>query len=263
LEILAPQHSGVNGKTPFPSTLEPLPTETYPLPMLRGLVLIFFIWAGLGSTRADDIVLISGGPALRSHELFKLNTHDRYWGNFVDSALARVKELRNEFGPAGKITWLVFRPGYLRRGTEENQNYLKILEERGQLHGLTPIYFDDKEQLFTLLRRHGSPEHPRIARLEYYGHSNKKCWMFDYSNRVDGGAIETQVVHVDDLENISGSSFTPNAICVSYGCHSGEEFSQRWRMIVGRPMVGAVGKTDYSAGGMPKLSEGKGGSWAY
>ena len=34
-------------------------------------------------------------------------------------------------------------------------------------------------------------------------------------------------------------------------------------MIVGRPMVGAVGKTDYSAGGMPKLSEGKGGSWAY
>ena len=44
---------------------------------------------------------------------------------------------------------------------------------------------------------------------------------------------------------------------------SGEEFSQRWRMIVGRPMVGAVGKTDYSEGGIPKLSTGKGGTWAY
>jgi len=34
-------------------------------------------------------------------------------------------------------------------------------------------------------------------------------------------------------------------------------------MIVGRPMVGAVGKTDYSDGGMPKLSTGKDGSWVY
>jgi len=227
------------------------------------LVLALCALVAASQTRANDIVLISGGPALRSHERYKPNTHDRYWANFVDSALARVKELRQELGPDDRLTWLVFRPGYVRRGVEEKQDYIKTLEERGQLHGLTPIYFDDKHQLFTLMRRDGSPERPKISRLEYYGHSNKKCWMFDYSNRVDGGAIDPLVVHVDDLENISGSSFTPNATCVSYGCHSGEEFSQRWRMIVGRPMVGAVGKTDYSAGGMPKLSEGKGGSWVY
>ncbi len=231
--------------------------------MAAYLVLALCAFISLSQTQANDTVLISGGPALRSHERYKPNTHDRYWANFVDSALARVKELRQELGPNDRLTWLVFRPGYVRRGMEEKQDYLKILEERGQQHGLTPIYFDDKHQLFTLLRRDGSPERPKISRLEYYGHSNKKCWMFDYSNRVDGGAIEPLVVHVDDLENISGSSFTPNATCVSYGCHSGEEFSQRWRMIVGRPMVGAVGKTDYRAGGMPKLSEGKGGSWAY
>ena len=211
---------------------------------------------------ANDIVLISGGPALRSHERYKPNTHDRYWANFIDSALARVEELHKEL-PNDRITWLVFRPGYVTRGEDDKQDYFKIIEERGGKHGLVPIYFDNKDQFFTLLRRDGSPERPKIARLEYYGHSNKKCWMFDYSNRVDGGAIEPLVVHVDDLEKISGSSFTPNATCVSYGCHSGEEFSQRWRMIVGRPMVGAVGKTDYSAGGMPKLSEGKGGSWVY
>ena len=178
--------------------------------MMRLPIFLCLILMATVPTRAEDIVLISGGPALRSHERFKINTHDRYWGNFVDSALARVKELRKEL-PNDRITWLVFRPGYIRRGNEEKQDYLKILEERGQLHGLTPIYFDDKEQLFTLLRRDGSPERPKIARLEYYGHSNKKCWMFDYSNRVDGGAIESQVVHVDDLENISSSSFTPNA----------------------------------------------------
>ena len=214
-------------------------------------------------TFADDIVLISGGPALRSHERFKSSSHDRYWANFIDSALARVMELRKELGTKDRLTWLVFRPGYVTRGAEYKQDYFKIIEERGTKHGLVPIYFDDKTQLFTLLRRDGSPERPKISRLEYYGHSNKKCWMLDYSNRIDGGAIEPLVVHVDDLDNISGSSFTPNATCVSYGCHSGEEFSQRWRMTVGRPMVGAVGKTDYSAGGMPKLSEGKAGSWVY
>ncbi|MCX6935611.1 MAG: hypothetical protein NTZ01_05410 [Verrucomicrobia bacterium] len=212
---------------------------------------------------ASDIVLISGGPALRSFEKFRTASHDKYWGNFIDAAVSRAKELKSGLKPGDPIVWLVFRPSYLRRTEEDQQDYLKILEERGQIVGIAPIYVDNKDQLFALLRRDGSKDKPKISRLEYFGHSNKKCWMFDYSNRVDGGALEPLVLHVDDLDNISGSSFTSDAECVSYGCHSGEEFSQRWRMIVGRPMVGAVGKTDYSDGGIPKLSTGKGGSWAY
>ncbi|NBS13671.1 MAG: hypothetical protein EBT57_02485 [Verrucomicrobia bacterium] len=213
--------------------------------------------------QAHDVVLISGGPALRSFEKFKKASHDKYWGNFIDSALTRAGELRKDLKLGDQIVWFVFRPGYSSRSLEDQQDYLQILEERAAKVGLTPVYFDNKSQLFTLLRRDGSAEKPKISRLEYFGHSNKKCWMFDYSNRVDGGALEPLVIHVDDLEKISGSSFTPNAECVSYGCHSGEEFSQRWRMVVGRPMVGAVGKTDYSDGGMPKLSNGKEGSWVY
>ena len=225
---------------------------------------IILVWILTSLTlQAHDVVLISGGPALRSFEKFKKASHDKYWGNFIDSALTRAAELRKSLGAGDQIVWLVFRPSYTSRSAEDQQDYLKLLEERGAKVGLTPIYFDNKDQLFTLLRRDGSAEKPKISRLEYFGHSNKKCWMFDYSNRVDGGALEPLVVHVDDLERISGSSFTPNAECVSYGCHSGEEFSQRWRMVVGRPMVGAVGKTDYSDGGMPKLSNGKEGSWVY
>ena len=213
--------------------------------------------------QAHDVVLISGGPALRSFEKFKKASHDKYWGNFIDSALTRAEELKKDLKPGDEIVWLVFRPSYTSRTAEDQSEYLKLIEERGAKIGLSPTYFDNKTQLFTLLRRDGSKEKPKISRLEYFGHSNKKCWMFDYSNRVDGGALEPLVVHVDDLDKISGSSFTSNAECVSYGCHSGEEFSQRWRMIVGRPMVGAVGKTDYSDGGMPKLSNGKEGSWVY
>ena len=82
-------------------------------PILLGLMILL-----AGSLRGEDIVLISGGPALRAHERFKVNTHDRYWGNFIDSALARVQELRKEL-PNDRVTWLVFRPGYVRRGAEE------------------------------------------------------------------------------------------------------------------------------------------------
>lgn len=212
---------------------------------------------------AHDIVILSGGPALRSFEKYRTASHDKYWGNFVDSALERIKVLQATQKPEDRFVWLVFRPAYLRRGHEDKQDYLKLLEERAAVLGITPIYFENKNQLFTLLRRDGTADHPKISRLEYFGHSNKKCWMFDYSSHVDGGALEPLVLHVDDLDQISGSSFTTDAECVSYGCHSGEEFSQRWRMIVGRPMVGAVGKTDYSDGGLPKLSEGKGGTWVY
>ena len=215
------------------------------------------------SAQASEVILISGGPAVRSFEKFKSNSHDKYWGNFIDSALQRVKDLQKEGKNKDKVVWLVFRPSYLSRGREDGQDYLKILEERGALVGAQPIYFDNKNQLLLLLRRDGSIEKPKISRLEYFGHSNKKCWMFDYSNRIDGGALEPLVLHVDDLSQISSSSFTPDAECISYGCHSGEEFSQRWRMIVGRPMIGAVGKTDYSDGGMPKITEGKGGTWVY
>ena len=230
---------------------------------MRSLAFLLAGWLMSLPVQAHDVVLISGGPALRSFEKYKKASHDKYWGNFIDSALTRAAELKKELPPGDQIVWLVFRPSYVSRTREDEQDYLKVIEERGARVGVTPIYLDNKSQLFTLLRRDGSAEKPKISRLEYFGHSNKKCWMFDYSNRVDGGALEPLVVHVDDLEKISGSSFTPNAECVSYGCHSGEEFSQRWRMAVGRPMVGAVGKTDYSDGGMPKLSNGKEGSWVY
>ena len=81
------------GIPPNPTALEPLPRKTY-FPMMRIPIFLGLILCAAIPVRAEDIVLISGGPALRSHERFKPNTHDRYWGNFVDSALARVKELR-------------------------------------------------------------------------------------------------------------------------------------------------------------------------
>ncbi len=92
------------------------------LPILCGLSLLSL------PLQAHDIVLISGGPALRSFEKYKKASHDKYWGNFIDSALARAEELKKDLKAEDKIVWLVFRPSYVSRTTEDQQDYFKIIE---------------------------------------------------------------------------------------------------------------------------------------
>ena len=50
------------------------------------------------------------------------------------------------------------------------------------------------------------------------------------------------------------------ATCQSYGCHTGESMSQVWKSKLGTTLIGARGKTDYTAlssGRLPTVS----GSW--
>ncbi|MEI7693073.1 MAG: hypothetical protein WCJ27_01245, partial [Verrucomicrobiota bacterium] len=123
---------------------------------MRFWLLLALLALATPTAQAHDIVLISGGPALRSFERYRTASHDKYWGNFIDSAILRAKELQLTVAPTDQIVWLVFRPSYQRRSQEDQDDYLKILEERGLKAGITPIYFDNKTQLFTLLRRDGS-----------------------------------------------------------------------------------------------------------
>jgi hypothetical protein len=55
--------------------------------------------------------------------------------------------------------------------------------------------------------------------------------------------------------------FAPKALVKSWGCHTGESMSKKWRRATGVPMVGAVGKTDYSVmyrnEWLPGLSRGR------
>ena len=46
-----------------------------------------------------------------------------------------------------------------------------------------------------------------------------------------------------------------DAVCKSWGCHSGELYSKWWKNEFDVAMTGAVGKTDFSHGGLPALSD--------
>ncbi len=60
----------------------------------------------------------------------------------------------------------------------------------------------------------------------------------------------------------AGDDFARDAVCKSWGCHSGEMYSQWWKSEFGVPMIGAIGKTDFAHGGLPMLSDASTGKWA-
>jgi len=204
-------------------------------------------------------IFVSGGPSLRTFERFKDNPHDRFWGNFITSGVARYQEIKAEIGEQ-PFTWLIYKPGYLSRAEESGHDLIAEVETMIQPTGARIVWFHSRDELIDYLHEGQDRSSLKIGRLEYFGHSNKRNWCFDYSNAIDGAVIESGCLHVDHLDGIRRSIFADAAYTRSWGCHSGEEFSQAWLKQTGVPMWGAIGKTDYSNGAVPVIST-PGGSW--
>lgn len=211
-----------------------------------------------------EYIVISGGPSLIEWEKFKKVPHDHWWANFVRAARIRLGELRERNGDDALVTWLVYKPGYVRRGTrQEKRDLLSDIKSVQQKYRLNLVYFDSQQQLLDYLNG-GTTQHPRtvwkIANLEYFGHSNRACFMFDYSNQIDTGSKAW--LHETELNRINRAIFTSRAFIKSWGCHTGESMSRLWRKATGQPMIGAVGTTDYSGsddpGWHPKLGNSDG-----
>jgi hypothetical protein len=202
---------------------------------------------------------VSGGPALRFYENEKELDHDKYFANFIDAAIFKIRHLQAEIRRGDLLTWLVYRPGYITRSKEQGIDALGFIRDKANSAPPTRLlWFDNTEQLINYLNRGQDRRKIKIASFDFFGHSNKKCFMFDYSNEYDGKSID--FLHERDLSRIRSDIFTEDAQAKSWGCHSGESYSQVWRQRFGFPMIGAVGKTDYSKGGWPILSS-KGGRW--
>jgi len=208
-----------------------------------------------------EFIIVSGGPSLIEWEKYKSVPHDRWWGNFIRTARVRIQELRKEYGYDARITWLVYRPGYVRRGQrQDNRDLISLIKSVEEKYKVNLVWFEDGDQVVDYLNS-GMPRNIwKIANFEYFGHSNRACFMFDYSNEIDTGSKSW--LHEDELHRIRRGIFADGALVKSWGCHTGESMSQKWRQATGVRMLGAVGKTDYSNGEVPFLSS-TGGRWAY
>ncbi|MDR2462921.1 MAG: hypothetical protein LBD30_03975 [Verrucomicrobiales bacterium] len=214
---------------------------------------------GAAAARADEHVIVSGGCALTYFEKHKPKPHDKYWGNFIDAAAARIAQIQP--APGDQITWLVYRPAYAARGREENANLLAAIRLKATQTRARLFWFDSQPELLNHLNKGADRDRVKIARFEYFGHSNMLCLMFDYSNGLDGAAFASGILHQNDLGKINRAIFAKTARAQSWGCHSGESYSAEWKKRTGIPMVGAIGKTDYSRGGLPFLSSPN-GKWS-
>lgn len=229
------------------------------LPLL-GRVLAACLALGGAALQADparEVVIISGGVSLSKWEHYKPQPHDNWWMNFVRAARIRIQQVR-EADPEAQVTWLVFRPAYLRRAQEEKKDLVKLIDSVRDAYHVRRVYFSTADELFAYLNTGRDREKVKISNLEYFGHSNKACWMFDYSNFVDSASKVW--LHEDDLPKLRPGILTRDAFAKSWGCHTGESMSRHFLQATGVRMWGAVGKTQYRTDELPMLAE-KSGSW--
>lgn len=213
-------------------------------------------------------IFVSGGPALRAWETLRKDTdqHDVYWHNFVRKAKWRMLEVLKEEGPGTQITWMVHRPSYERRAGEEGRPLVQWIESVRDdffktLHNkdIKLVWFSSGEDIVNYINNGQNRRRDKVAMFEYFGHSNRHAFLFDYSSAVMGASKAW--LHERDLSKIKRSAFAKDAFCRSFGCHTGESMSRAWKKATGIRMWGVYGKTDYSDERTVKVSPG--GYWKY
>jgi hypothetical protein len=217
-----------------------------------------FAWSAAAVQK--EYVILSGGPSLIAWEKFKEVPHDKWWGNFIRTARVRIEEIRKEAGPDVPITWLVYKDGYVKRGKQEGRDLLPLIESVRDKFNLHLVLFDKGQEVIDYLNAGQPRDQVKIGDFEYFGHSNRACFLFDYSNEIDSAS--KCWLHQNDFTKLKRGIFAKDAFVKSWGCHTGEEMSQKFRSATGIKMWGAVGKTDYSQGYIVQLATPQ-DRWAY
>ena len=203
-----------------------------------------------------EYIVVTGGVSLYAWEKFKAQPHDHWWANFVHASRVRMEQIRNQAGPDAKITWLVYKESYLKRSKQEGRDLIPLIESvRDAVHA-NLVWFEKGQDVIDYLNSGQPRDQVKIADFEFFGHSNRACFMFDYSAELDSGS--KCWLHETELAKIKRGIFARDAFIKSWGCHTGEEMTAYWRKATGTRMWGAVGRTDYSNEEQVMLSDPKG-----
>jgi hypothetical protein len=225
---------------------------------MKRLLLLLVLLAMFGARQTSaataptngEYVLLVGGPSLMMWEKYKLQPHDHWWANFIRAARIRTEQIRAT-APDAKITWLVYRPGYKERAAQEKQDLFGFIDSVRDKFNLNLVYFAKGEEVINYLNAGQPRDSVKIVDFEYFGHSNAKCFMFDYSGQIESACKSW--LHEDELRKISGRDFARGALAKSWGCHTGESMSKKFYAATGVPMWGVIGKTQYMMDELPVI----------
>ena len=176
---------------------------------MRSVVLLLLASFTLAATplRADPVppaasgefIILTGGVSLWVWEKWKANPHDNWWMNFIRASRIRIQEIQT-LSPGAQITWLVYRPSYESRSRQEHNDLIGHITSVRDAYGVKLMWFDKPSQVINYLNAGQPRDRVKIANFEFYGHSNKACWMFDYSNNIDSAS--KCWLHQDELKQI-------------------------------------------------------------
>jgi hypothetical protein len=231
---------------------------------MKRILIVFSLLFALGSqaycAAPGETVFLLGGPSLQQWEKYKARPHDHWWANFVRAARIRTEQLREQLGSDAPITWLVYKQGYLDRAQQDKQDLINFIDSVGEKFNVKIVYFRNGSDVIDYLN-HGQPrDRLKVSDFEYFGHSNKACFMFDYSSNIDSACKSW--LHESELTQINRKIFARKPFIKSWGCHTGEQMSKKWYEATGTHMIGAVGKTQYMMEELPVLVS-QNDKWVY
>ncbi|MEJ6717570.1 MAG: hypothetical protein QNK82_03685 [Akkermansiaceae bacterium] len=217
---------------------------------MKHLVFVLLLTLGL-PLFAKEHVILCGGPASRKWENLRVENyrHDRWWANFIRASTMRMDEILRSYGPSAKITWIVYKNGYLIRSRDDSKPYTTWIAEQAAKRNVKLVWINTGPKAISAINAHSD-----IITFDFFGHSNRHCFMLDYGSEVM--AVSQCWIHERDLGKIRRRSFSKNALCQSWGCYTSQSMSAVWKRNLGITLIGAEGKTDYSAlsfGKMPTV----------
>ena len=226
-----------------------------PFVLLLTLLLALAAVPSRAAESGREYILIAGGVSLHKWEKYKAQPHDNWWMNFIRASRIRIQQIQAQ-EPDAQITWFVYKPSYVERAKVEKNDLISHIESVRDAFKVKLVFFDKTQQLIDYLNAGQPRDRVKICNFEFFGHSNKACWMFDYSNNLDSAS--KCWLHEDDLRQIRRGIFTRDALVKSWGCHTGESMHRKWKAATGVPMWGAIGKTQYMTDELPVLSSATG-----
>src|SRR5438046_6539303 len=95
--------------------------------LLACFLSMFALASKAASPSSGEYIILVGGPSMYQWEKYKVYPHDHWWANFVRAARLRTEQVRAQLGPDAKITWLVYKQGYVDRAKQENQDLIGLI----------------------------------------------------------------------------------------------------------------------------------------
>src|ERR1043166_2524988 len=152
-----------------------------------------------------EYLIVTGGVSLHVWEKWKAQPHDNWWANFVRASRIRIEQIL-QANPNQQITWLVYRPAYITRSRQDSRDYTSLITSVRDTFHVRLMWFDSTSQLLNYVNNGQPRDRVKINGLEFFGHSNKACFMFDYSNIIDSASKAW--LHENDLTKIRRGIFT-------------------------------------------------------